>query len=244
MGAGRRTGRAGVSSFGLSGTNAHVILEEAPREPESPTATVSTPAPELPVLPIVVSARAPRRSPPRPRASARTWSHPQLELRDLAATLGLHRARFSERAVVLAEGREQLLSGLGALADGGPAANLIRATAVNDGKIGVPVHRAGKSMGRHGQGAASCLSRLRRGSDSVCAELDPLLGRSLEELLFASEGSPEAELLDRTQFTQAAIFAIEVALFRLVSSFGIEPDYLIGHSIGEIWPSTWRACCR
>nr|WP_252980125.1 acyltransferase domain-containing protein [Mycobacterium riyadhense] len=70
--------------------------------------------------------------------------------------------------------------------------------------------------------------------DVVCAELDPLLGRSLKELLFAAPGTFEAGLLDESTFTQPALFAVEVALYRLVESWGVKPDFLIGHSIGEL----------
>jgi acyl transferase domain-containing protein len=70
--------------------------------------------------------------------------------------------------------------------------------------------------------------------DTVCAELDPRLDRPLRNVVFAAEGSAEAALLDQTGFTQPALFAIEVALFRLVQAWGLRPDLLIGHSIGEL----------
>src|SRR5262249_35773900 len=70
--------------------------------------------------------------------------------------------------------------------------------------------------------------------DAVCAEMDPWLGRSLRELLFAAPGSVEAGLLDQSTFTQPAVFAVEVALFRLMESWGVRPDFVMGHSIGEL----------
>ncbi|MEU9110179.1 acyltransferase domain-containing protein, partial [Streptomyces xanthophaeus] len=85
-----------------------------------------------------------------------------------------------------------------------------------------------------GAGLAAAYPVFAEALDEVCAHLDVLLGRSLKELLFAAEGSPEAALLDRTEFTQPALFAVEVALFRLLESLGIRADVLVGHSVGEL----------
>ena len=70
--------------------------------------------------------------------------------------------------------------------------------------------------------------------DAACQALDPKLELSLKELVFAKPNSAKAALLDQTQYTQPALFGLELALFRLVESFGVKPDYLIGHSIGEL----------
>ncbi len=227
--------RAGVSSFGISGTNAHVILEEAVPEPDLTGDGASEQAPELSILPFIVSAKSPQALAAQARSlHSYIALHPECELRDLAAALALHRARFSERAAVFAEDREQLLADLKALADGNPAANLSQGTAIREGKLALMFTGQGSQWAGMGRGLYETFPAFAEALDDVCAQLDAHLERPLKELIFAAEGSPEAKLLGQTQFTQAAIFAIEVALFRLIACFGIKPDYLIGHSIGEL----------
>jgi len=85
-----------------------------------------------------------------------------------------------------------------------------------------------------GAGLAAVFPVFAQALDDVCGTLDGLLDRPLSELLTAAEGSPEAALLDETRFTQAGLFAVEVALFRLAESLGLRPDFVIGHSVGEV----------
>ena len=80
--------------------------------------------------------------------------------------------------------------------------------------------------------------------DEILGELDLHLECSLKEIMFAGEGSPQTELLERTEFTQPALFALECALYRLIESFGITPDYLVGHSIGELSAAYVAESCR
>ncbi|MBB5803874.1 acyl transferase domain-containing protein/acyl carrier protein [Saccharothrix ecbatanensis] len=223
--ASERPRRAGVSGFGISGTNAHVILEEAPAEKTN--AEVAEPVEEIrPVgtAPVVLSAR----SETALRAQAdRLRSHlvarPELSPVDVGFSVATTRALLDHRAVVVASDRDELLAGLTALADGGTASRAL------GGKTAFLFTGQGSQRTGMGLGLAAEFPRFAEALDEVCAELDPLLGRSLRELLSTEDGS-----LDRTEHTQAALFAVEVALFRLVESLGLRPDYLIGHSVGEI----------
>jgi acyl transferase domain-containing protein/acyl carrier protein len=233
--------RAAVSSFGISGTNAHVILEEAPpAEQAAPAGVVggSTPAAaRLDVLPFLVSASSGEAL----RAQAvRLGSHlkaaPELELFGLAGALALDRAQLAHRAVVVADRQDAVVGGLEALERGAVADGLFQGVAKDGGDGGTAFLFSGQGAQWAGMGAGlyGAFPVFAAALDEVCGVLDGLLGRSLQGLLFAGEGSEEALLLGRTQFTQPALFAVEVALFRLVSSFGVRPDLLLGHSVGEI----------
>ena len=228
--AGERPRRAGVSSFGMSGTNAHVVLEEPPPASDSPDLG----APGLPVLPFLLSAKS--ESALRDQA-ARLESHvracPELEPVDAAFSLATERTHFKRRAVIVGEGREQLLQGLSKLAHGEVSARVLQRDA-RGGKTAFMF--TGQGAQRAGMGAElyEVFPVFAAALDEACEHLDPDIGRSCKALMFASEGSPEAALLERTEFTQACLFALELALFRLVESLGVRPDVLIGHSIGEL----------
>ncbi|HZL48136.1 MAG TPA: type I polyketide synthase, partial [Solirubrobacteraceae bacterium] len=243
----QRPRRAGVSSFGISGTNAHLILEEAPQperesgsdgeselEPPSSAAAQISSAPEQSIVPWVVSAKS--EAALRQQAArllAYVQARPELTPIDVAYSLVNTRAQLGLRAAVVGDGRDRLLEGLAVLARGELGANVVR-RAAHGGKTafmftGQGAQRAGMGAELYGAYAAFASSL-----DEVCAELDGHLGYSLKELMFAGEGSPEAELLGRTDITQAALFALEVALFRLVESLGVSADVLVGHSIGEL----------
>ncbi len=227
--------RAGVSSFGISGTNAHAILEEAPPAPtESKRSASEEPSVEPALLPFLVSAKNEEALKGQAqRLHAHLEENPKLGQIDLAFSLATGRAQMDRRAVIVGSTREDLIAALETLEAGSPAGSIVLG-APGAGKTAFQF--TGQGAQRAGMGAelyrrfpvfASAL-------DAVCAELDPQLGRSLKELMFAAGDTPEAELLDRTEFAQPALFALEVALFRLVESFGLVPDLLIGHSIGEV----------
>ncbi|MDQ3933897.1 MAG: SDR family NAD(P)-dependent oxidoreductase [Actinomycetota bacterium] len=228
--AGERPRRAAVSSFGISGTNAHVVLEEAPVQEEAPVERSR----ELPPLPLLVSAHDETAL----RAQARrlhAWlaEQPDVEPLDVAFSLATSRAQLKRRAAVVGSEREEFLSGLWALEAGEPSAGVVKREAVG-GKTAFLFTGQGAQWPGMGRDLYGQFPVFAQALDAACEHLDPHIGRSLKELMFSEEGSAEAELLDSTEFTQVALFALEVALFRLLESWGVRPDVLIGHSIGEL----------
>ncbi|MGA5134359.1 SDR family NAD(P)-dependent oxidoreductase [Streptomyces olivoreticuli] len=221
-----RPRRAGVSSFGISGTNAHIILEQAPQEQDGLQETAAGG-----LVPWLLSGRteAALRAQAR-RLSEHSAGQESLDMRAVGRALVTTRSVFEHRAVVVGEGEEALLAGLEALASGEGVAGLARGVA--DGPVRSAVMFTGQGSQRVGMGRElyETFPVFAGALDEVCGELDRHLERPLKGVLFGVDG----EVLDRTEFAQPALFAVEVALFRLVESWGVRPDFLVGHSIGEI----------
>ena len=222
-----RTRRAGVSSFGISGTNAHVIVEEAP------TATEPGPVPEPSTpLPFLISARTPGAlAAQATRLRADLLSRADVPLAALAGSLANTRSAFEQRAVIVAGDRDGLLRGLDALAEDESSPLVQRGTARERGKTAFLFSGQGAQRAGMGRGLYEAFPVFALAFDEVAEALDPLLGLSLREAVFADD---DAARLNRTRLTQPALFAVEVALFRLAESWGLRPDFLVGHSIGEI----------
>ncbi|AUG80451.1 hypothetical protein CFP65_5765 [Kitasatospora sp. MMS16-BH015] len=207
--------RAGVSSFGFGGTNAHVIVEQAPPT-EAELEAGNAPS----VVPWVVSGRSAEAVAAQARALLPVAEG--ASVLDMGFSLATGRAAMEHRAVLVGEDREQLLCRLREVADGGPA------TPTAGGGLGFLF--TGQGAQRVGMGLELCgeFPVFAAAFDAVCAELDGQLARPLREVIASGEG------LEQTGYAQPALFAVEVALFRLVESWGVRPDYLLGHSIGEV----------
>ncbi|MFI1336384.1 type I polyketide synthase, partial [Streptomyces sp. NPDC020845] len=229
--------RAGVSSFGVSGTNAHVILEQAPptEAPETGEDT-STPTPLL--EPWFVSAK----SEDALQAQARRLrqylaSAPELDLADIGYALATGRAAFDHRAVLLGQDREGFLEALGALEADEEHAGLVRSVATGTGKLAFVCSGQGTQRPRMGYELYHAFPLFAAAMDEACAHLDPYLDRPLRDVVFAEPDNDNdtAQLLHQTGYAQPALFALQVALHRLVTEqYGLTPHYYAGHSLGEI----------
>ncbi|MGA2164865.1 MAG: SDR family NAD(P)-dependent oxidoreductase, partial [Solirubrobacteraceae bacterium] len=266
-----RPRRAGVSSFGISGTNAHVIVEEAPpprgAQDGSPAGERAggvraggemsggeTSGGEMSggemsggemsdgvpggVVPWVISGRgAGGLAGQAERLLELVSGDAELGVADVGYSLA-GRAALEDRAVVLGGEREDLLDGLRALAEGKPADAIRGSVSRDTGRVAFLFTGQGAQRVGMGRECYDEFPVFRDTFDEVCGHLDGLLGCSLREVVFGA-GDPSAQdetasPLDETMFTQAGLFALEVALLRLVESWGRRPDFVIGHSIGEV----------
>ncbi|WP_394836499.1 SDR family NAD(P)-dependent oxidoreductase [Pendulispora rubella] len=216
-GGGDRLRRAGVSAFGLSGTNVHVIVEEAPALPHpSPP-----PGGEGAVMAFSLSAKTEGALLEQgARLGAYLDAHPEARLVDVAYSLATTRSHFEWRAAFVARDREQVREAL---------ANLAPHHGHGSKKLALLFTGQGSQWAGMGRASYDAFPVFRDALDAVCAQLDPHLERPLRDVLFFDE-----ERIHATGFTQPALFALEVALFRLLESWGLRPDVLLGHSIGEI----------
>ncbi|MEU5209037.1 type I polyketide synthase, partial [Streptomyces sp. NPDC020742] len=238
-----RPRRAGISSFGVSGTNAHVVIEQAPAADSPDTASRDTTAmdttpqestsqaPEPALIPWVLSGRsAAALRAQAERLSSHLTARPELAPCDVGLSLATTRSAAEQRATVLGEDLPTLLEGLTALSNGEPRANVLTGTPAPEGALALLFTGQGAQRPGMGRQLYAAYPVFADAFDEVCAHSDGQLEVPLRDVVFGDD----AELLNRTGYTQPALFALEVALFRLVESFGVRPDFLIGHSIGEL----------
>ena len=219
--------RAGISSFGISGTNAHVIIEQAPStEPSTSDRSAD-------VVPWVLSARSPEALRARARQLASyVREHPALDPVDIGYSLAISRSGLPYRAAVTGADRGALLAAMTLIGQDDLAGNRGHATGGNSVAVVFP------GQGSHRPCAGTELYReqpvFARAVDEVCAELSPHLaahlpaGQELRQVLFGDD------LLDQTVFAQAALFAFGVGVAALLEHHGIVIDCVAGHSLGEV----------
>ena len=229
-----RPRRAGVSSFGFTGTNAHVLIEEAP--PQSAQSIEPTQEPDTDEQPFDVLALS-ARSPEALVALAQRYeawltAHPDVDLADVCLTAGTGRSHFEHRAALVVDSVEGAREGLAELAE-----NRLRPGVVR----GEHTHRPTTAWLFTGQGSQyPGMARELFDAEPVFAEtvtrcadaVDDMLPRPLLEVLFATDREI-AQTLRHTSFAQPALFAVEMGLARLWQSWGIEPDVVLGHSVGQ-----------
>ncbi|MEU8919297.1 acyltransferase domain-containing protein, partial [Streptomyces nigrescens] len=221
-----RPRRAGVSSFGISGTNAHTIIEEAPASEELPDSEETL---KLPAVPWVISGRDEAGLQAQAQRLLAHLDEFLLDPSDVGFSLATSREIFDHRAVLLVDGHETSVQGLTALAEGRKAAGVVRGTKQQGRSAFLFTGQGAQRLGM-GWELYDTFPVFADAFDEVCAHFGAELESSLRGVVFGDD----AEALNRTGFTQPALFAVEVALFRLLESFGVRPDYLVGHSVGEL----------
>uniref|UniRef100_UPI0035A23BC8 type I polyketide synthase n=1 Tax=Nocardia lijiangensis TaxID=299618 RepID=UPI0035A23BC8 len=231
---GDRPRRSAVSSFGVSGTNAHVILEQAPAAGSAipdPADSRGSGGGELSVVPWVLSARS-HEALAAQAARLSEWTRQSSDSTpaDVGWSLVTTRSRFAHRAVVMGADRAQLLSGLRALAAGTPSDGVVHGVVGAPGKTALVFPGQGAQWLGMGRSVYAAHPVFATAFDEVVARLDVELERSVRDVIWGSD----AEALDATVFAQAGLFAVGVALFRLLESWGVRPDFVCGHSVGEV----------
>jgi acyl transferase domain-containing protein/acyl carrier protein len=227
---------AGISSFGFAGTNAHVILEEAPAA-GAPIAAAPEPTDRagdrrFSILPI--SARTPEAL-VQIADQYRSWiaEHPEATLADVCLTAGVGRAHFEHRAALVVNSKESGSELLGALADDRPAPGLVR------GVSDAPPKTAWLFTGQGSQYPG--MARELFDTEPVFAEtltrcaavVADVLEKPLLDVIFDADSPDSEETLRQTSYAQPALFAVEMGLARLWQSWGFDPDVVLGHSVGQ-----------
>ncbi|MEG3631620.1 type I polyketide synthase [Streptomyces poriticola] len=223
--------RAGVSSFGVSGTNAHVILEE---EPARDPAERGGPGPAVAggLVPWAVSGKDPAALARQAgRLHDLAAARPGPDISDVGWSLVSCRSRFPHRAVALGRDRDELLHGLAALRDGGDAAGVVRGAAADLGGVAFMFPGQGSQWTGMGRQLYAAFPVFARTLDACAAALAEWTDWSLLDVVRGAGGAPP---LERVDVVQPALFSVMVSMAALWRSWGVEPDAVVGHSQGEI----------
>nr|WP_062339544.1 type I polyketide synthase [Herbidospora sakaeratensis] len=227
-----RARRAGVSAFGISGTNAHVIIEEPPPAPE--------PAPREPADPVLaggpavwpLSARtADGLTAQAARLAAHVRARPDLGAADLGWSLATTRSAFGHRAVALGGDRAELLAGLSALEARRPAPGVVSGTPSDAGRVGFVFAGQGAQRAGMGRDLHAASPVFARAFDRACALLEVMLGLPIADVVLGRAADDRA---DQTVYAQTGLFAVQTGLLALLADAGVVPDAVAGHSVGEI----------
>jgi phthiocerol/phenolphthiocerol synthesis type-I polyketide synthase E len=216
--------RAGVSSFGVGGTNAHVVLEEAPALPPS---GASRPAQVL-----VLSAKSDAAlDAATANLAAHLKAHPAQPLADVAFTLQTGRQAMSRRRVVVARDRDDALAAL----EAGSPRQWTQAPDVQERPVAFLFPGQGSQYVGMARELYATEPTFKKHLDACADKLTPHLGLDLRTVLFPDAAKAEAatQALTRTELTQPALFAVEYALAKLWMAWGVTPSAMMGHSIGE-----------
>ncbi|HEV2343266.1 MAG TPA: beta-ketoacyl synthase N-terminal-like domain-containing protein [Actinocrinis sp.] len=240
--------RAGVSSFGISGTNAHLILEQPSLEQPPPAAGESagdaggdSAASEQtgPVAWVISGKTQDALRAQAAQLRAFTEARPELGPADIGHSLATTRSAFRHRAVAIASTRAELRDRLSALSRGEPATGLLTGEAGATAKTAIAFTGDGMRPGAGSELHAS-FPQFAQALDDACTHLDKHLDRPLRELILATgqpltNGKPpDASALRQAPYSHAALFAVQVALHHLVAAFGVAPDCVLGSGVGQI----------
>ncbi|MDT5230147.1 MAG: hypothetical protein QOI39_647 [Mycobacterium sp.] len=241
----QRPRRAGVSSFGFTGTNAHVLLEEAPAqpvvvEPDSADDVAEAPKSESPEESVDVLALSARSSDALVELAQRygSWldSHPEADIGGVCLTAGVGRSHFEHRAALVVDSVQSAREGLAELAENRLRPGVVRGECADRPTTVWLFTGQGSQhpgMARELFDAEPVFAEtVKRCADAVA----DILPRPLLEVMFATDretGGEAGETLRHTSFAQPALFAVEMGLARLWQSWGIEPDVVLGHSVGQ-----------
>ncbi|MCC6551937.1 MAG: acyltransferase domain-containing protein, partial [Polyangiaceae bacterium] len=228
-----RVRRAGISSFGYSGTNAHVIVEEAPREDALAEVGATDAATDV-AVPLLLSAKTDAAlAAQAAKLREHLEAHPELRLADVAYSLTATRSQLERRAAVLARDgdRAAALEALRALAAGEAPPSSARGAGLVAGKLVLVFPGQGSQWPEMARSLLETSELCREHIQACARALDPLVGWSLLGVL---EGRPGAPSIDRVDVVQPVLFAVMVSLAALWRACGLVPDAVVGHSQGEI----------